>query len=451
MCARPSDNLFAAEIARTLCFVRGRHVRDAFLDERRVLETFQRSLRESDGLLGDSGRWWRKNGPRAAAIVHLESANSEGLLDRVKDVSEFYALFPVLVGHDLVGVDAGQAKMYCVLSWVRLLCYVLTPFSMRQESAMFTQRRDCSHVPSPCANHALTVDATPTRFYHCTRFESCPIQCLVLDFDFPDLPEAQYHIEHLTEEERRTLETLASETTESDEAARRIHLRAAWRAARSADGPVARATRLIESRWSRWFPGCTAHVLLLETRRRTDPSDEHIEPPFDEALSKPSVHGYLFQRFTELASGDVGDDGVWPFQGPVFQDKSVYASFFRDFSHPALREDAWFARRGIRVECFLDAVCGPTVRAVGMAKWESRAASFDNPRYSHADTAMPLSDSLALRRYTSNRAFMTGRMLGLFTDVTTLDLEKTRTTFCLMLVGNVSAEEFVRNADWLWD
>ncbi|KAK3285722.1 hypothetical protein CYMTET_6683 [Cymbomonas tetramitiformis] len=419
MCARPNDNLFAAEIARTLSFVRDSRVRDALLDEERVQRTFRRCLYESDGLLGDSGRWWRKNGPRAAAVAYLESVHSEQLCSRLDDASEFYALFPVLVGHDLIGIDAGQAKMYSVMPWTRMLCYALTPFSTRQASAAYTKRQDCSHVPSPCANHVLPAGSTPTRFYHCARFERCPIHCLVLDFDFPDPMESGYHVEHITEEERRTLEALALNMQDPGETARRIHFGAAWRAARSSNGPVARATRLIESRWSRWFPGCTAHVLLLETRRRTDSLTEPVDSPLARAeiLSKPSVHGYLFQRFTDLSTEGT-DDGCWPFQGPVFEDKSAYATFFRDFVHPALREDAWFLQRGIRAECFLDAVCGPTVRAVGMAKWESNAASFENPRYSHADVAMPLSDPLALRSYTTHRAFATGRMLGLFTDVT---------------------------------
>ncbi|KAK3242549.1 hypothetical protein CYMTET_47708 [Cymbomonas tetramitiformis] len=404
----PEENAFPVEVSRTLCFLRNDRLRAVFFDEesvKRALFETSRSSEEPLGVFEGFSKWWRGVGSLRMATEFHERIVKEHLEADCRDardeacIGRFAQLLPALVGHDTVGVDAGQAKMYAVISWTRLLCYAAVPFPCRSEHSARLGVRDCTHIPSPSKALDLRMKDTPTQFFHTARQEACPIHMLLLDFDLPKLEDARYHLEFVRKPEHGN-GVVGKEACESE---------AAWRSVRSESGPVWRACRAIEAAWPRWFPGCSAHILLFETRRDVDAFAR--EDP-----GKPSVHGYVFQRFTDCHES-AETSRVWPFHGPVFQDKRAYIAFFKEFLHPLIQADEWFAQRGIRAESFLDPVCGPTVRAVGMAKWESKAASSICPRYSHTAVPMSISDPLAVRAYVSDRAFALGRMLGLLTDV----------------------------------
>ncbi|KAK3260430.1 hypothetical protein CYMTET_30606 [Cymbomonas tetramitiformis] len=264
----------------------------------------------------------------------------------------------VLVAHDIH--MSTQIKMYGRVPWDWLLACARDSFAARLGS---TCRHKFGNVPRHADAHRVSLAQTPSVCYHVVRDELDPIVSLLLDFDF--------------------------------------EVTADWQDARSPEGPVARAVRAIEHAWRGWFPGCEAHVLLLET---------YSDGGGDSNRDKPSVHGYLFETLPDRQNRDA----FWPFTGPVFANKRACMAFYTSYLHPLLRSDPYFAARGLVPEKFLDCVAGHTARAVGMAKTGS--AGSKHPRYSRLRTPMALSSPMALRVYRQNPVYFTGRMLGLFVD-----------------------------------
>ncbi|KAK3248879.1 hypothetical protein CYMTET_41665 [Cymbomonas tetramitiformis] len=373
-------------------------------------------------LFGGRSKWWRKKNPLMNARGYHDEL-TQGHLQEIASMAEYSvddvrSRLPMLVGHDLAGSNAGQAKMYAVLPWSALLSYAMTPFPQRFQHLLKTDPCSPENIPSPSEGIEVSPHCTPSTCYHCVRSEDRPIHTLVLDFDLPNPSKTDY------------FSSFTEEGTIARDRARR--LAAAWAATRSESGPVARAARAIEAAWPTWFPGCTAHILLFETRRDVD----GISPAVDSDIGKPSVHGYLFQC---MMRDDRSVKSVWPFQGPTFEDKTVYKSFFEDYLHPLLQADPWYAEHGICVNSFLDPVTGPTVRAVGMAKWENKQQSSGVLRYSHNLTPMPISDPFAESVFMRHKAYATGRILGIFIDVPISTIYRDHTS---AIVAIQSAKEF---------
>ncbi|KAK3240219.1 hypothetical protein CYMTET_49923 [Cymbomonas tetramitiformis] len=429
MSKNPFENHFPAETARTLAFLQDPTLSRLLHDQsemRRAFKLVQSEDQDEDAarLFGGRSKWWRKKSPLMNAKVYHEQlvrTHLQEIAARAEyDVREVRSRLPMLVGHDLAGSNAGQAKMYAVLPWNALLSYAMTPFSQRSEHLLKTDPCSTSNIPSPCEGAELSPRCTPCTCYHSVRIDDRPIHALVLDFDLPASSGTDY------------FESFIKEGTVASERARR--LTAAWAAARSESGPIARAARAIEAAWSNWFPGCTAHILLFETRRDADDACPAIN--FD--VGKPSVHGYLFQR---LIRDERSSENVWPFQGPTFEDKNVYRSFFEEYLHPLLRADSWYEKHGICVNQFLDPVIGPTVRAVGMAKWENRQQASERLRYSHNLAPMAISDAFAAKVFMRHKAYATGRILGIFVDVPVSTIYRDHTNAVVVIK---SAEEFYR-------
>ncbi|KAK3234612.1 hypothetical protein CYMTET_55163 [Cymbomonas tetramitiformis] len=427
MSKNPSENHFPAETARTLAFLQDPAMSKLLQDQSQMERAFT-LLQDVDEdetvarLFGGGSKWWRKKSPLMNARsyhddliqTHLQEIASKAEYS----VDDARSRLPMLVGHDLAGSNAGQAKMYAVLPWSALLSYAMTPFSQRVQHLLKTDPCSPENIPSPSEGIEVSPRCTPSICYHNVRAEDRPIHALVLDFDLPNLSKTDYFSSFIKEG-----------TTAKDRARR---LTAAWAATRSESGPVARAARAIEAAWPAWFPGCTAHILLFETRRDVDGTFSAVD--FD--IGKPSVHGYLFQC---MMRDDRSVKSVWPFQGPTFEDKTVYKSFFEDYLHPLLQADPWYEERGICVNSFLDPVTGPTIRAVGMAKWENNQQSSEFLRYSHNLTPMTISDPFAENVFMRHKAYATGRILGIFIDVPISTIYRDHTN---AIVAIRSAKEF---------